>query len=285
MSNRATVGDFEITLIRDSTYWWDGGAMFGVVPKTLWSRKTPVDELNRVPLGFNCYLIRTGDHSVLIETGGGDKLDALFRERAKLPPAADPLPVTIARLGIDPESIDIVINSHLHWDHCSGNTFLTPRGLVPAFPRARYFAPRAEWGHAHERHVRDRVAYNDANYDSLMDAGLLTLVDDGAQIVPGIHMHSAPGHNRGMMIVTAASGGQTFGFLSDMVPSAAHLQPTWIPAFDLYPLESIETRNRWLGRAVQENWLCGFGHDHEISFANIINDPKVLFRTAPSTAL
>lgn len=285
MPDTATLGDFEITLIRDSTYWWDGGAMFGVVPKTLWSKKTPVDELNRVPLGFNCYLIRTGDHTVLIETGGGDKLDALFRERAKLPPVADPLPATIARLGIDPESIDIVINSHLHWDHCSGNTILTPAGLAPALPRAQYFAPRAEWGHAHERHVRDRVAYNDANYDPLMEAGLLTLVDDGAQIVPGIHMHSAPGHNRGMMIVTAESRGQTFCFLSDMVPSAAHLQPTWVPAFDLYPLESIETKTRWLTRAVQENWLCGFGHDHEISFANIINDPKVLFRTAPSSAL
>ena len=285
MSDSAILGDFEITLIRDSTYWWDGGAMFGVVPKTLWSKKTPVDELNRVPLGFNCYLIRTGNHSVLIETGGGDKLDALFRERAKLPPSAGPLSAAIARLGIDPESIEIVINSHLHWDHCSGNTMLAPNGVVPAFPRAQYFAPRAEWGHAHERHVRDRVAYNDANYDPLMEAGLLTLVDDGEQIVPGIHMHSAPGHNRGMMIVTAESRGQTFCFLSDMVPSAAHLQPTWVPAFDLYPLESIETKTRWLTRAVQENWLCGFGHDHEISFANIINDPKVLFRPAPSSAL
>jgi glyoxylase-like metal-dependent hydrolase (beta-lactamase superfamily II) len=244
-----------------------------------------VDALNRVPLGFNCYLVRTGDHTVLIETGGGDKLDARFRERANLPPAADPLPATIAGLGIDPESIDIVINSHLHWDHCSGNTIVTASGIAPAFPRAQYFAPRAEWGHAHERHVRDRVAYNDDNYDPLMSAGLLTLVDDGAEIVPGIRMHSAPGHNRGMMVVTAESRGQTFCFLSDMVPSAAHLQPTWIPAFDLFPLESIDTRTEWLTRAVRGNWLCGFGHDHEISFVNISDDPKVHFRTAAIRAL
>jgi glyoxylase-like metal-dependent hydrolase (beta-lactamase superfamily II) len=287
LSAGAVLGDFEITLVRDSTYWWDGGAMFGVVPKTLWSRKTPVDELNRVPLGFNCYLVRTGDHNVLIETGGGNKLDARFRERAKLPPVADPLPEVLARCGIDPESIDIVINSHLHWDHCGGNTLPGPQGAaaIPAFPRAQYFAPRDEWPHAHAHHIRDRVAYMEANYDPLMESGRMTLVEDGAEVVPGIRMHGAPGHNRGMMIVTAESRGDTFCYLSDMVPSAAHLQPTWIPAFDLFPLESIETRIQWLTRAVRENWLCGFAHDPEIAFARIIEDPKVQFITSPHHAL
>ena len=217
------LGDFEITLIRHSVYWWDGGAMFGVVPKTLWSRKTQVDDLNRVPLAFNCYVIRTGEHTILIETGGGDKLDARGRERAKLPPVHEQLPETIARHGIAPESIDIVINSHLHWDHCGGNTILTRDGAIPAFPRARYFAPGAEWVHAHEHHVRDGVAYIDSNYDPLMDAGLLTLVDDGAQILPGITMHSAPGHNHGQMVVMVKNGGGTFCFLADMTPTAAHL--------------------------------------------------------------
>ena len=276
-SHRAQVGDFELTLVRDSTYWWDGGAMFGVVPKTLWSRKTPVDELNRVPLGFNCYLIRTGDHTILIETGGGDKMDPRARERAKLPPASDPLPGVIARHGIDPESIDIVINSHLHWDHCSGNTVLTPRGVVAAFPRARYFASRGEWEHAHQRHVRDSVAYIDANYDPLLSAGRMTLIEDGHQIVPGVTMHRAPGHNRDMMVIVAESRGQTFCFLSDLVPTAAHLQPTWVPGFDLYPLESIDTRTHWLTRAADENWLCGFAHDPEIAFTGIAHHPKTKF--------
>jgi len=277
LSAGAVLGDFELTLVRDSIYWWDGGAMFGVVPKTLWNRKLPADELNRVPLGLNCYVIRTGDHTVLIETGAGDKPDAVFRERAKLPPVPEPLPAVIARHGIDPESIDIVINSHLHWDHCSGNTTITPKGVVPTFPRARYFAPRGEWAHAHEHHIRDSVAYIDANYDPLMESGRLTLVDDGAVIVPGIRMHSAPGHNRGIMVVTAESRGETFCFLSDVVPGSAHLQPTWIPAFDLFPLESIDTRTKWLTRAMEQNWLCGFGHDHQIDFARILPDPKTHF--------
>ena len=276
-SRTAQVGDFELTLVRDSVYWWDGGAMFGVVPKTLWSRKVASDELNRVPLGFNSYIIRTGDHTILIDTGGGDKMDARGRERAKLPPVAEPLPEVIARAGIDPESIDIVINSHLHWDHCSGNTVLTPAGAVPAFPRAHYFASRGEWEHAHERLARDSVAYIDANYDPLLDAGRMTLVEDGHQPAPGVTMRCAPGHNRDMMVIIAESHGQTFCFLSDMAPFAAHLQPTWLPALDLYPLQSIETKMHWLAKAVEGNWLCGFGHDPDIDFATLAYDSKIRF--------
>jgi glyoxylase-like metal-dependent hydrolase (beta-lactamase superfamily II) len=282
-SHTAQLGDFALTLVRNSVYWWDGGAMFGVVPKTLWSRRSPVDELNRVPLGFNCYLIRTGEHTILIETGGGDKMDPRARERANLPPLHDPLPQAIARQGIDPESVDIVINSHLHWDHCSGNTVLTPAGAVPAFPRARYFANRGEWEHAHQRHPRDSVAYIDANYDPLLSAGRMTLVEDGHEVVPGVKMRCAPGHNRNLMVITAESQGRTFCFLSDLVPTTAHLQPTWIPAFDLYPLESIDTKMQWLTRAADENWLCGFAHDTGVAFATIAHDPKTMFAVAQSS--
>ena len=269
----AAVGDFEISLIRDSSYWWDGGAYFGVVPKTLWSRKLPADDLNLVPLAFNCYRIRTGTHTILIETGGGDKMDARARERMKLPPVAEPL-------SIEHESVDIVINSHLHWDHCGGNTILTPSGPVPAFPNARYHAPRGEWEHAHERSVRDAVSYIDANYDRLVESGRMVLVEDGHEVVPGVKMHRAPGHNRDMMIVTAESRGQTFAFLSDLVPSTAHLPPTWVMGFDLYPLDTIESRMKWLTRAVEGNWLCGFAHDHEVAFTHIAADPKAKFVTA-----
>jgi glyoxylase-like metal-dependent hydrolase (beta-lactamase superfamily II) len=162
-----SLGDFEISLLRDSAYWWDGGAYFGVVPKTLWNRKIRADEFNRVPLAFNCYVIRTGDRTILIETGGGDKMDARARERMKLPPEPE-------RLSIDPESVDIVINSHLHWDHCGGNTIFTAGRAVPAFPRARYFASRAEWNHAHERLLRDSVSYIDTNYDPLVESGQMS---------------------------------------------------------------------------------------------------------------
>jgi len=266
------IGDFEITLIRHSVYWWDGGAMFGVVPKTLWSRKAPADALNRVEMGFNCYLIRTGEQTILIETGLGDKRDARARERMRVPAVTEPL----ASL-IDPDSVDIVVNSHLHWDHCSGNTVMRNGRAEPAFPRARYIASRREWEHAHERLIRDGIAYLDENYDPLVESGQMTLVDGDFEVVAGVWMRHAPGHNRDMMVVTAESRGQTFCFLSDLVPTAAHVQPSWVAAFDLYPLQTIETKSEWLAKAAEQDWICGFAHDPSVDFARITRDAKTQF--------
>ena len=276
-----TLGDFEISLIRDSAYWWDGGAMFGVVPKTLWSRKIAPDELNRIPAGFNSYLIRTGDHTILIDTGGGIRIEERACHRMKLPCQRDPLPEVIARNGFDPESIDLVLNSHLHWDHCGGNTRDVNGRVEPAFARARYVAPRGEWEHAHQRLLRDRVSYLDVNYDPLVESGRMTLVDGDTEVAPGIWMRRAPGHTRDMMLVLAESRGRTFCFLTDLAPMTAHLQPTWITSFDLYPLESIESKLGWLAAAADGEWICGFGHEMEMDFARVVRDEKSLFRAEP----
>jgi glyoxylase-like metal-dependent hydrolase (beta-lactamase superfamily II) len=259
--SRVALGDFEITLVRAGFYWWDGGAMFGVVPKTLWSRRFAADELNRVRLGFNCYVVRTGDHCILIETGAGDKPDQ----------------------GIDPESIDIIINSHLHFDHCGGNTFLLKGVAQPAFPRARFYTRRGEWEHAHERHVRDRVSYIDANYDPLLENGQMHLLDADFEVAPGIEMKLAPGHNRDMMVVTASSRGQTFCFFSDLIPTAAHVPPSWVAAFDLFPLEAIDNKTRWLNQAVDGQWICAFAHEPDLAFARI-NKTDQSFTAAPCAA-
>ena len=269
MTARATVGDFEITLVRAGFYWWDGGAMFGVVPKTLWSRHFESDTANRVRLGFNSYVVRTGEHTILIETGAGDKQDHKARERMKIPEPPPVLPEVLARHGIDPESVDIVINTHLHFDHCGGNTLLTNSGTQPAFPRALYYTRRGEWEHAHERHVRDRVSYIDANYDPLVEGGRMRLLDADFEVAPGVQMKLAPGHNRDMMVVEAASRGEAFCFFSDLVPTMAHVTPTWVAAFDLYPLQAIDTKTRWLEEAARGEWLCGFGHEPEAAFACI----------------
>ena len=264
------MGDFEVTLIRAGAYYWDGGALFGVVPKALWSKHLPADERNLVPMAFNCYVVETGAHTVLIETGGGDKMDDRARGRMKLPQKLDTLPETIFRQGLDPERIDIVINTHLHWDHCGWNTQVVDGVAKPMFPRATYYTRRREWEHAHERHPRDAVSYIDANYDPLVESGQMKLFDaEQCEIVPGVRMHLAPGHNRDMMLVTAASAGETFCFFSDLVPTTAHLTPTWVAAFDLFPLESIEMKTRWLGKAADENWICGPGHDCQAGFTRV----------------
>ena len=268
------LGNFEIVAIRAGTYWWDGGAVFGVVPKTLWGKRFPSDELNRIEQGFNCYLIRTGERTILIETGLGDKRDERARERMRVAAQTESIAQTLARHGVDPESVDTVIDSHLHWDHCSGNTIVREGRVEPALPRAQYFASRGEWEHAHERLIRDGVSYLDENYDPLVDSGRMTLVDGDFEVAAGIWMRSAPGHNRDMMVVTAESGGETFCFLSDLVPTHAHLQPSWVSAFDLYPLQAIETKTVWLSRAAERRWICGFAHDPSIDFARIEQAPQ-----------
>ncbi len=263
------LGDFRVTFIREAFHWWDGGVLFGVVPKTLWSRHAEPDELNRIRLGFNCYLIETGRHTVLVETGAGDKPDRRARERMKLPLDSPPLVEVLAAAGFDPARIDTVINTHLHWDHCGGNTILAGATARPAFPSAKYYVQRGEWEHAHQRHPRDSVSYIEANYDPLVESGRMCLLEGDAEIVPGIRATVVPGHNPNMMVVTAESRGQTFGFFSDLVPTAAHVTPTWVAAFDLAPIHTIDSKFRWLGRAARENWVCGFGHDPDVPFARI----------------
>lgn len=259
-------------------HWWDGGAFFGVVPKTLWSRKFQADELNRIAVAFNCYLVRTGEHSILIETGLGDKRDARAREFMNVPAVTENLPEALARRGVDPDAIDIVINSHLHWDHVGGNTILDGDRVRPAFPRARYLASRGEWEHAHERHPRDSVAYEDANYDPLVESGQMTLVEGDYEVAPGVWMRRAPGHNRDMMVVTAESSGKTFCFFSDLMPTAAHVQPTWVGAVDLYPMTTVDNKIRWLAAAADGEWQCAFAHDRAVAFARIVRDPKTQFK-------
>jgi glyoxylase-like metal-dependent hydrolase (beta-lactamase superfamily II) len=268
-----SVGSFEVARVNHSLHWWDGGAVFGVVPRTLWSRKVTPDDLNRVPLAFNCYLIRTGSHNILVETGLGDKRDARARGFMNVPAVTPSLPEVLQGYGIDPESIDIVVNSHLHWDHASGNTI----GIKPAFPRAQYFAPRGDWEHAHERHVRDAVSYIEEDYDPLVDSGRMTLVDGDFEVAPGVWMRRAPGHNRDMTVVTAESNGETFCFFSDLVPTVAHIQPSWVAAFDLDPITVIDNKRRWLSAAVAGGWRCAFAHEVDVAFAGIVADSKSEF--------
>ncbi len=270
--SRFTLGDFETTICSDGTYLLDGGAMFGVVPKTMWQRRMKPDDDNRILLGLNTAVIRTGRHTVLIETGIGNKQSAKMQE---IHQNQARLPASLAAAGIRSEEVDVVINTHLHFDHCGWNTTLHPDGSVtPTFPNARYFAHRGEMEHGHLQLDRDRVSYLSPNYDPLIESGQMILVDNDAieadpEIVPGISLEVFPGHTAQMMGVHIESGGEHACYIGDLHPTSNHLDSTWVMGYDLDPVRCIAERKRFLARAIPERWLVLFTHDHHVPAAYV----------------
>jgi len=267
---RISVGDFELTALSDGIYHLDGGGMFGVVPKVLWSRKTTADQNNRIPTGLNSVLVRTGEKNILIETGIGNKLSEKMVEIYGQPAK---LLEDLHTIGLSPEGIDIVINSHLHFDHCGWNTIRRNGKIVPTFPKAKYYVQEGEWKHAHEGQ-RDSVSYLHENYDRLVESGQMQLLRGNQEIVPGISVDVFPGHTRDMQAVMVQSAGRTACYISDLIPTSAHLELNWVMSYDLYPLETIESRKRYYARAIPERWLTMFTHDPEISWAYVQRDER-----------
>ncbi len=269
---RRRLGDSELTVITDRTYFLDGGAFFGVVPKPMWSRVAAADEQNRVRTGLNSLLVRHQGALVLIETGCGNKLS----EKQMAIWGVDPRRDYLERLraaGFPPESVNLVINTHLHYDHCGWNTIRLPGGaLAPAFPNARYFVQRQEWEHARQQHERDRVSYLADNYEPLVAAGRMELVEGRRELLPGLELVPLPGHTRGLQGVVLRSGGETACYVSDLMPTHWHLKPTWVMGFDLFPLDTIDNKHRVLDQAVRERWLLVFTHDPECPWGHVEKD-------------
>ena len=265
-----TLGDFELSIFSDGTYPLDGGAFFGVVPKVMWSRKVTADERNYVQAGLNSLLIRTGKKNVLVETGMGNKLsDRMIKFYGQ--PAQLLSNLSAARVA--PEDIDIVINTHLHFDHCGWNTIRSKDGkIVPTFPRAKYYAPEGEWQYARQPSERDAISYISENYDPLVESGQMTLLKGGEEIVPGISVKTFPGHTAHLQAVIVESGGRTACYISDLIPTTAHIDITWGMSFDLYPLQTIESKKQYYAKAISEKWLTVFTHDPATPWAYVEKD-------------
>ena len=263
---RLLLGDFELTAVSDGLYHSDGGAFFGVVPKIMWQRKVKADENNQIVVGLNSVVVRTGKQTVLIETGIGNKLSErmikIYGQPAKLLE-------NLAAAGFKPEDIDIVINSHLHFDHCGWNTMRQGASVIPTFPRAQYFAPEGEWQHGRLQLERDAISYISDNYDPLIVNGQMRLLQGDQEIVPGVSVRVFPGHTEHMQAIVVESGGQTACYISDLIPTTAHIDLTWVMAFDLFPLQTIASRKRYYSRAIPEKWLTMFTHDPNIPWAYI----------------
>jgi glyoxylase-like metal-dependent hydrolase (beta-lactamase superfamily II) len=265
-----TLGDFELSIFSDGIYPLDGGAFFGVIPKTMWSRKVEADDRNYVYAGMNTLLIRTGKQIVLVETGMGNKLS---ERMVKFYGQPAELLANLAAEGVYPDEIDVVINTHLHFDHCGWNTVRDEDGkIVPTFPRAKYYAPEGEWQYARKPSERDAISYIPDNYDPLAKSGQMTLLKGNEEIVPGISVKTFPGHTASMMGVIVQSRGKTACYISDLIPTTAHIDLAWGMAFDLYPLQTIESKKEYYARSIPEKWLTVFTHDPKTPWAYVEKD-------------
>jgi glyoxylase-like metal-dependent hydrolase (beta-lactamase superfamily II) len=275
---RTTLGDFELTVVSDGNYFLDGGTFFGVVPKVMWERKMKADEKNRVTAGLNSLLVRTGKQTVLIETGIGNKLS---EKAARIYGQPAQLLDRLNAAGIAPEDVDVVINTHLHFDHCGWNTVRQGDKAVATFPKARYYVQEGEWKHGRRQFERDRVSYISDNYDPLIQNGQMHLLLGDQEILPGISVKVFPGHTAHMQAVILESGGQRACYISDLIPTTAHLDLTWVMAFDLFPLETIGSRKRYYAQAIPEKWLTIFTHDPNVPVAYVERDDEGKLRARP----
>ena len=274
------LGELRIHALEGGTQRLDGGAMFGVVPKPLWERRIPADERNRIPLGMRCLLVETADELVLIETGLGNKEDEKFRgiygvDNASGAGRPDRVHDSLAAAGFRAEDVGIVINTHLHFDHAGGNTYRDEAGQVRlSFPNARYFVQRGEWEWGHLRNERTQASYLPDNFEPVMAAGRLELVEGDVEIVPGISVYRTPGHCPHHQSVLVRSGGETACFLADVLPTFAHLPLPWIMGYDVEPLVTLESKRELLRRATEERWLLVSNHDPATAWGYAVAEGK-----------
>jgi len=261
------LGEFEMFALSDGSMALDGGQMFGVVPKPLWEKKLPADARNRVRLGLTCLLVRTGKYNTLIETGIGDKFSTKYADIYRIEHPTT-LPADLKKHGLSLADIDIVINTHLHFDHCGWNTRRENGKVVPTFPRARYFIQQGEWEHALHPTERDRASYVEEFFGPT-EPQLEKLRGD-QEIVPGIRVEVMPGHTRDLQCVRIESQGQEAYFISDLVPTRVHLPYSWVMSFDLYPLDTLANRKHLLPQLAERRSLVVFPHDPEIPWARLV---------------
>ena len=278
------LGELRVTVLNDGWQRLDGGAMFGVVPKPLWERRIAPDERNRIRLALRCLLVETERGLALVDTGIGAK------EEARDPKFCDiygveresGLPAELAARGIEPGDVRLVVNTHLHFDHCGGNTTLDERGeVVPTFPNARYVVVGGEWDDALDANERNRASYRTDNFLPLESAGVVERVGPGARILPGVSFVHAPGHTRHHQCVKLEGGGRTLLFMADLAPTASHLAYAYIMGYDLYPMDTLATKKRILPHAAREGWRLVLEHEPEAPVGRVELDERAAPRWVP----
>jgi glyoxylase-like metal-dependent hydrolase (beta-lactamase superfamily II) len=256
-------GELELISLFDGFFRLDGGAMFGIVPKPLWEKRAPADEKNRILLGLRPLVVRNAaaQKTMIIDAGIGGKMDAKSTAIYGIDRSRH-LDHAFSDAGLSASSIDVVLASHLHFDHAGGFTIRDDSGaLVPRFPRARYVIRTGEWEDATHPHERNRASYLQENFVPLRDAGVLDLVPGDEVIIPGVRVVRTGGHATHHQIVVIESGQRTAVFTADLIPTAAHIDEPWIMGYDLYPMETLAFKRTFVREAIEREYLIFFEHD------------------------
>lgn len=261
------IGSYSLYSIETGRFALDGGAMFGIVPKVLWSSRIAPDSANRIPMNMRCLLLEGEGRVILIDNGLGDKHDEKFADRFAVDSTFATLSGSLRRAGFSEEDVTDVILTHLHFDHCGGSTRRTADGLELVFPNARYHVQRAHWEWAKEPNERERASFLSANLQPLAESPQLSLLDGPMELFPGIELIVVNGHTESQQLVKVKGEDETLVFVADLLPTSAHLRLPWIMAYDVRPLVTLDEKRRFLEDASAGGWHLFFEHDPEVAVA------------------
>lgn len=278
-------GNFRLSIVKECLFKLDGGAMFGVVPKHLWNKAEPADELNRVELACNLLVIETPAGNVLVETGMGARWGEKERERYEIRTLIDHKQA-LQSVGLNNEDINAVIISHLHFDHAGGAAIEVDGKLRPTFPNATYYAQRGEWEFAQKANARAKGSYRLEDVQPLHEHGVLQLIDGDTEVVPGVWARVTGGHTRHHQVVYFESEGNKGVYFADIIPTKSHISPPWVMGYDHYPLESCDIKSEWMSRSVNENLLVVFDHETGVPWGHVKQiDGKFSWEPLPAETL
>ncbi len=269
------IGKFKIDAVETGIFGLDGGAMFGIVPKALWSKVYhPGDELNRIPLSSRALLVRWDERILLIDVGNGTKMNEKFRSIYNIDIKKSSLDFALMPFGIKPEDVTDVILTHLHFDHAGGSTTIKNGKVAPTFPNAKYYLQKDQLKWAESPTDKDAASFIPDNYEPLIADGILETIDGEGEIYPGICVKPFFGHTRAMQVVRIHDAEQSLLYCADLIPTSAHVQAPFIMGYDNNPLTTLKEKKALLPRACEENWILVFEHDAFIQAARVAMNNK-----------
>lgn len=263
------IGPYTLHVIETGRFALDGGAMFGVVPRTLWERRITPDERNRIPMNMRCLLIESSGRLILVDSGLGDKYDAKFAGIYAVNHERYDLHRSLRTAGFSASDVTDVVLTHLHFDHCGGSTRRVGDRILPAFENAEYYVQRSHWEWAKNPNVRERASFLEDNLAPLEASGRLRLLDGEGELWPGIEVFVVNGHTEGQQLVKISGDGRTLVFVADLLPTSAHLPIPWVMAYDVRPLVTFEEKKSFLERGAALGWHVMFEHDPVVEVATL----------------